>query len=160
MLSVLDIKLDVKPVTRQSGMMLDVRSGREVASTSMGGDNAQLSGGDWAVVAEAIRNRRNELGLTQQKLASDAAVSLYTIQELEKGRPRNRQPRTLSVVSLALRRPEGWLDAVLRGMAPSVAGAADVAESREDLAGAIREIRDELGRITRRLDALEAEDGR
>lgn len=128
--------------------MLDVRSGLEVASLVMGGDNAQQSDGDWAAVAAALRARRDEQRLTQQKLAAVADVSVATVQELERGLPRQRQARTLAAICRALDWPTDHLDRVLRGAPtedlPSSSVEDDVVA---DLRKQVRELGDEVRQL-------------
>lgn len=116
----------------------------------MAGDDARESG-DWAAVADVVKSRAAELQLTQQTLASRAGVSLATVQELWKGLPRNRQPRTLHAVAKALERPTEYLLEVLNGKPPvepeARLGGVEVQDE-------LRAIREDLAKLMRRLDAL------
>lgn len=125
----------------------------------MGSDGIR-QGVDWTAVADAIRGRIEQQRITQLELASKAGVSLATVQELVKPLPRKRQPRTLAAVSVALGWPEDRLQEILHGRASAVREPADTGD--EDIRVELRAIHEELARITRRLDALEAEpeDGR
>lgn len=44
-------------------------------------------GGAWQPIADAIRRRRHELGLTTEALAEYAGVSRWTVSNIEIGRP-------------------------------------------------------------------------
>jgi transcriptional regulator with XRE-family HTH domain len=105
----------------------------------------------WGAVAAAIKERLDERRLTQHQLSSRSGVSPATIGELVTNRSpgRKRQPRTLQALSEALGWPAGHLDAVLRGTDPKNLERDDPVLS--ELVG----IRDELRRITERLDHLE-----
>src|SRR5260370_32556698 len=115
---------------------------------------AGTSGGeDWNAAAAALKDRRAELGLTQFDLASKSSVSIATIREMLQARPRQRSPRTLAAISKALGWPAGLLASILQDQRAQ----ADASPEAEPNAGAeLRAIRDELGRISRRLDALES----
>lgn len=72
--------------------------------------------GDWDAVAHAVRNRLDEMRVTQMDVASRARVSLTTLRELQHNlNPRRRRPQTLSAVSEALGWPSDYLGQVLRG---------------------------------------------
>ncbi|WP_200309177.1 helix-turn-helix transcriptional regulator [Streptomyces adelaidensis] len=60
---------------------------------------------DWKRLGDAIKARREELGMTtQQALADAAGVTRQTVQSLESGKPRKRTPKALNAVAKAL----GW----------------------------------------------------
>ena len=60
---------------------------------------------DWDRLAQAIHDRRIELGLSRQRVASTAGVSLGSVKNLEKkGRSYERTPPSLALVAEAL----GW----------------------------------------------------
>jgi transcriptional regulator with XRE-family HTH domain len=109
---------------------------------------------DWAAVAGAITARMRELRLTQLDLAGRARVSPATIRELQNNRAsRRRYPRTLAALSEALDWPADHLQNVLLGLQ-------DEREEKEPAAEdpvllELRAIREELRRISDRLDALE-----
>lgn len=69
-------------------------------------------------IAEAIRGRREELGLTQAELATRAGVSTGTVQSLEGSRGAWDNPRSLPKIERAL----GWgpksADRIRNGEAP------------------------------------------
>jgi len=93
-----------------------------------------------------------ELGLTQFDLASKSGVSIATIREMLRARPRQRSPRTLAAVSKAL----GWSAGRLASILQDQRAQADAPEAEPDAGAELKAIRDELGRISRRLDALES----
>lgn len=121
-----------------------------------------VSAGDgWAAVAAAMKTRMAELGLTQFDVAARSGVSLATVREMLSARDRQRSPRTLSAVSKALGWPTDRLAAIVQGRAapPRSRPAAGEPDVRAEL----KSIREELQRISRRLDDLEAgsaEDGK
>ena len=74
---------------------------------------------DWVAVANAIKERVNELGWRQRELAQRSHVSQAIVRELQHHTvERRRSARTLEALSIAL----GWhpqhLVAVLRGRTP------------------------------------------
>ena len=78
---------------------------------------------DWAAVANAIKERVNELGWRQRELAQRAHVSQAIVRELQHHTvERRRSARTLEALSVTL----GWhpqhLVAVLRGRTPPEPG--------------------------------------
>lgn len=58
-------------------------------------------------IAERVKNRRSELGMTQAELAAKANTSQQAIQQLEDGKI--RRPRYLHELSIALNCSTGWL---------------------------------------------------
>ena len=91
-----------------------------------------------------------ELSVTQLELASKADVSLATVQELSRGLARRRYGRTLAAVSSALGWPPDQIERVAAGeSAPD--------NTQRNMADEVRELREELARINRRLDQLEAD---
>lgn len=106
--------------------------------------------GDWDAVADAIRARMAELAVTQLELASKADVSLATVQELSSGMARRRYGRTLAAVSTALGWPSDQIERIS-------AGEAAPDSTQQGVADEVRELREELARINRRLDELEAD---
>lgn len=104
---------------------------------------------DWVAVAEAIRDRLDQQRITQMELATKAGVSLAMVQELVKPLPRKRQPRTLAAISSALGWPDNYIQALLHGQPLATP------EPLND--DALRAVQEELQRINRRLDALEAD---
>ena len=78
---------------------------------------------DWVAVANAIKERVNELGWRQRELAQRSHVSQAIVRELQHHTvERRRSARTLEALSTAL----GWhpqhLTAVLRGRTPPKLG--------------------------------------
>ena len=78
---------------------------------------------DWVAVANAIKQRVNELGWRQRELAQRSHVSQAIVRELQHHTvERRRSARTLEALSIAL----GWhpqhLVAVLRGRTPPELG--------------------------------------
>ncbi|HEX2289422.1 MAG TPA: helix-turn-helix transcriptional regulator [Pseudonocardiaceae bacterium] len=78
---------------------------------------------DWVAVANAIKERVNELGWRQRELAQRSHVSQAIVRELQHHTvERRRSARTLEALSTAL----GWhpqhLTAVLRGRTPPELG--------------------------------------
>jgi transcriptional regulator with XRE-family HTH domain len=111
------------------------------------------AGEGWFAAARALKDRMAELGLTQFDLASKSGVSIATIREMLHARPRQRSPRTLSAISKALGWPAGQLASTLEGERGSARG---VPEAEPDTGAELKAIRDELGRISRRLEILES----
>ena len=78
---------------------------------------------DWVAVANAIKERVNELGWRQRELAQRSHVSQAIVRELQHHTvERRRSARTLEALSVAM----GWhpqhLTAVLRGRTPPEPG--------------------------------------
>jgi transcriptional regulator with XRE-family HTH domain len=118
----------------------------------------------WRKAADAMRARMAELGLTQFELAARSGISLATIREMLRAQPRHRSVRLLGAVSEALGWPADRLSSILKGTTVDTAAMEHGGGDATNHVGAeLRAIREELARITRRLDALEAatsEDGR
>lgn len=74
----------------------------------------------WERLADAIRLRRDDLGLTQVSLATRAGVSLTTIQNLEGGRRYTRLPNKIDKIERALEWAPRSCAAVLRGGEPTL----------------------------------------
>jgi transcriptional regulator with XRE-family HTH domain len=110
----------------------------------------ETPGGDWDAVAQAIRSQMGRLSITQLELAAKAGVSLATVQELARGVPRKRYGRTLTAVSSAL----GWPPDRIEQIASRAAVLPDTPQTAP---GEINALREELARINRRLDELEAD---
>lgn len=74
---------------------------------------------DFERLAERVRTRRHELGLTQSALASEAGATDRLIRSIELGEQRNRHPGTLRAIAAAL----GWtpdsIDRILAGEEPA-----------------------------------------
>ncbi|MER7151207.1 helix-turn-helix domain-containing protein [Streptomyces lydicus] len=80
-------------------------------------------GRDWKRLAEAIKDARQALRLTQVDLASAAGVSESTVQNLEAGESRVRIPTSLPKIERALNWREGSAHAVLGGGEPTLSAA-------------------------------------
>ena len=98
---------------------------------------------DWRAVGEAVSARMKELGLRQRDVADKADVGLSTVQELAKGKARERNPKTLSAVSNALDWPSGRIAAIARGKPDS---------AELTLEERVAALETELADVVRRLD--------
>ncbi len=76
---------------------------------------------DWIRLGHAIEAARDAKGMTQVALAVAADVSESTIQNLEAGKARVRQPPSVKKVEAALGWTPGSADAVLAGGDPTTA---------------------------------------
>ncbi|RAJ54920.1 helix-turn-helix protein [Streptomyces sp. KhCrAH-43] len=74
---------------------------------------------DWVRLGHAIEAARDAKGMTQVALAEAADVSESTIQNLEAGKERVRQPPSVKKVEAALGWAPGSADAVLTGGEPT-----------------------------------------
>ncbi|TCO47986.1 helix-turn-helix domain-containing protein [Actinocrispum wychmicini] len=107
--------------------------------------------GDWAAVADAIRSRMAELGITQQELVERSGVSVSTIRQLQNNYgPRRRARHTLEDVSKGLQWPAGHLEYVLDGRA---AGATEAATPGWQAEAA--ELRTLIADLAERVETLE-----
>jgi transcriptional regulator with XRE-family HTH domain len=78
---------------------------------------------DWVAVANAIKERVNELGWRQRELAQRSHVSQAIVRELQHHTvERRRSARTLEALSAALGWHPQYLAAVLRGRTPPELG--------------------------------------
>jgi transcriptional regulator with XRE-family HTH domain len=105
---------------------------------------------DWTRLADAIRARRTDLGLTQAQLATKAGVATLTVRNLEGGRQFTRIAPSLVLVENALGWEAGSARSVLEGgeptlvsesvngRAPNVTGGADEASEIRGLPAGIR----------------------
>lgn len=73
---------------------------------------------DWKRLADAIKHRREALGLTQVQLAELMGVSDTTIRNLEGGREFKRLPASVAAVEQALGWAPGSARAILAGGEP------------------------------------------
>jgi transcriptional regulator with XRE-family HTH domain len=80
---------------------------------------------NWVALAEAIKTRRQHLGLSRPALAARAHVSRQTIHNLESGEGFVRVPPTLSRVTQALEWPADLPFAILDGGAPDLPSGED-----------------------------------
>lgn len=107
---------------------------------------------DWDAVARAIQERMTDLDITQTELSQRAGVALMTVRELQHNlKPRRRNPRTLTAMSEALGWPAEHLAAVLAGQNP------DDPDTGDPVLAELDALKEQLTAITRRLDALEAQ---
>lgn len=114
---------------------------------------------DWAAVANAINSRAEELQLKQKELSERSGVSLAIVREIQQNRiHRQRSPRTLEALSIALEWHPQYLSAVLRQSPPPVL---DSQVSRRDdpvvvlletVVKEIRGLRAQVGALTKRID--------
>ncbi|MGC4925627.1 helix-turn-helix domain-containing protein [Streptomyces sp. DT117] len=74
---------------------------------------------DWVRLGHAIEAARDAKGMTQVALAEAADVSESTVQNLESGKARVRQPPSVKKVEAALGWAPGSADAVLAGGEPT-----------------------------------------
>lgn len=78
---------------------------------------------DWVAVANAIKQRVNELGWRQRELAQRSHVSQAIVRELQHHTvERRRSARTLEALSVALGWHPQYLAAVLHGRTPPELG--------------------------------------
>jgi len=91
---------------------------------------------DWTHLASAIRQRRDQIGMTQQQVAENAAVSTMTVRNLEAARAYTRLPPSLGAVERALGWEHGSAQAVLAGGEPTLVRqpgpAPDIADAPTD----------------------------
>lgn len=73
---------------------------------------------DWHRVGQRARERREELGLSQEKVGHDAGVSAYTIRLIEKGERGSFRAATMRAVSTALGWDPGAIEAIRQGKEP------------------------------------------
>ena len=79
--------------------------------------------GDWAAVAKAVKQRKAELGLRQGAVIKRSGLTKQTVGEIENNsKQRNRNRRTLEVLSEALEWHPDHLAAVLEGRTPPEVG--------------------------------------
>ena len=111
---------------------------------------------DWVAVANAIKERVNELGWRQRELAQRSHVSQAIVRELQHHTvERRRSARTLEALSVAL----GWhpqhLAAVLRGRTPPGPGD-PISDNDKTVSSRLDAIDDRLSEITDLLHAMNA----
>jgi len=104
---------------------------------------------DWAAVGQAITDRLAERGMTLTDLANRSGVALTTVRELAHASVgRQRRPRVLAALSVALAWPEDRLTRILRGMPPD--------DRPAQPAGDLDELRQEVADLRARVEALES----
>lgn len=123
---------------------------------------------DWPAVAAVIRNRMQQLDMTQAELIQKSGLAPMTIREMINDSPRRRRSQaTLAAVSEALGWPRSHLKQVLDGGAPRDPDRDDpilrelaelresirVLEERGDSADEVRAISSSLDRIEQQLTA-------
>jgi transcriptional regulator with XRE-family HTH domain len=111
---------------------------------------------DWVAVANAIKERVNELGWRQRELAQRSHVSQAIVRELQHHTvERRRSARTLEALSLAL----GWhpqhLATVLRGRTPPELGE-PVIDNGTTVSSRLDSIDERLGEIAALLHEMNA----
>ncbi|MGW9245822.1 helix-turn-helix domain-containing protein [Streptomyces badius] len=84
---------------------------------------------DWVRLGHAIETARDAKGMTQVALAEAANVSESTVQNLEAGKERVRQPPSVKKVEAALGWAPGSADAVLAGGEPTPLSTAPSSET-------------------------------
>lgn len=104
----------------------------------------------WPAVGEAVRARREELGLTQVELAQAANVSDTTVRVLETARRTNYRRGNLRAIARALRWPDDALDRIRAGRPPDEELAEPVKLSTEER---IARLEAELARLRAELAA-------
>ncbi|HKR51657.1 MAG TPA: helix-turn-helix transcriptional regulator [Pseudonocardiaceae bacterium] len=112
---------------------------------------------DWVAVANAIKERVNELGWRQRELAQRSHVSQAIVRELQHHTvERRRSARTLEALSSAL----GWhpqhLATVLRGRTPPELGEPVVSDNGRTVSSRLDAIDERLSEITDLLHTMNA----
>ncbi|MBV9160079.1 MAG: helix-turn-helix transcriptional regulator [Pseudonocardiales bacterium] len=111
---------------------------------------------DWVAVANAIKQRVNELGWRQRELAQRSHVSQAIVRELQHHTvERRRSARTLEALSVALDWHPQHLSAVLRGRTPPELGE-PVSEDSRTVSSRLDAIDERLSEITDLLHAMNA----
>jgi transcriptional regulator with XRE-family HTH domain len=111
---------------------------------------------DWGAVAEAVRNRLAELGITQKELVARSGVSESTIRQLQNNYgPRRRSRHTLEDLSKGLGWPSDHLSHVLGGGVPRPEPG-----SRDALQAEVSELQRRVADLDRRVETLERGSGR
>ena len=103
---------------------------------------------DWQAVADAINARMEELGMSQQELASRSRVSVAALRQIQKAVPKERNPRTLAAISEALGWPSNRLEDVAAGSATDE-GADRLARLESEVADLREKVADLEKRVTR-----------
>lgn len=107
-------------------------------------------GDDWAAVAEAIRSRLAELGITQKQLVARSGVSESTIRQLMNNYgPRQRNRHTLEDISKGLNQSADYLNRILHGVA-----ADRQPDLVDDLRADVAELRVQVANLADRVDTL------
>jgi transcriptional regulator with XRE-family HTH domain len=74
---------------------------------------------DWVRLAEKVKQRRQQLDMTQQELASAGAPSVSVISRIESGKPGPYDGKIILRLERALRWADGTIDAILNGEEPA-----------------------------------------
>ncbi|MCM3884798.1 helix-turn-helix domain-containing protein [Frankia sp. R82] len=126
-----------------------------------GGVNApdgrrDTDGEDWTAVAVAITERMAARRISQQELADRAGIAVSTLRLVQHGAKRRVRTRTLTSISRALDWPDDHLVRVLTAGQVTAEGDGEEAAvvTRQILEG-VRDIRDDLRALLRRLDDLD-----
>ncbi|WP_101835782.1 helix-turn-helix domain-containing protein [Frankia canadensis] len=133
------------------------RPGRVNAS-----ENApDAEGEDWEAVAIAITDRMAARRIGQQELADRAGIAVSTLRLVQHGATRRVRTRTLTAIARALDWPDDHLVRVLTGGTSS----ADDRDEETAVVGrlileGVRDIRDDLRALLRRLDDLDRQRSR
>jgi transcriptional regulator with XRE-family HTH domain len=108
-------------------------------------------GDNWAAVAEAIRVRVADLGITQKELVTRSGVSESTIRQLQNNYgPRKRNRHTLEDLSRGL----GWPDYYLGRLLDDTPTSAPT-ETSGSVQAEIADLRGQMVDLARRVEALE-----
>lgn len=108
-------------------------------------------GDNWAAVAEAIRVRVADLGITQKELVTRSGVSESTIRQLQNNYgPRKRNRHTLEDLSRGL----GWPDYYLGRLLDDTLTSAPT-ETSGSVQAEIADLRSQMIDLARRVEALE-----
>ena len=108
-------------------------------------------GDNWAAVAEAIRTRIADLGITQKELVTRSGVSESTIRQLQNNYgPRKRSRHTLEDLSKGLDWPAHYLGRVLDESKAGVPASAD-----HSLQAEVADLRSQVIDLANRVAALE-----
>jgi transcriptional regulator with XRE-family HTH domain len=113
---------------------------------------------DWAAVAKAINERVRELGWRQRELAERSHVSSAIVREIQRHTvERNRSPRTLEALSVALGWPPTYLRAVADGRSSASAAAEPVTGSDGMFAFRLETLEGQMSAVIQFLDTLKTE---
>jgi transcriptional regulator with XRE-family HTH domain len=108
-------------------------------------------GDNWAAVAEAIRTRVADLGITQKELVTRSGVSESTIRQLQNNYgPRKRNRHTLEDLSRGL----GWPDYYLGRLLDDTPTSAPT-ETSDSVQAEIADLRGQVVDLAKRVEALE-----
>ncbi len=122
---------------------------------------SDTDGENWAAVAVAITERMSTRRIGQQELADRAGIAVSTLRLVQHGATRRVRTRTLTAIARALDWPDDHLVRVLTAgqSAAGDDGEETAAVTRQILEG-VRDIRDDLRALLRRLDDLDRQRSR